>query len=41
MGKSFQMGTRIEGLEVTRKQLPTQRRNEFPVGYSLDGYSPA
>ena len=32
---------RIEGQEATRKSLPAQRRNEFPVGYSLTGCSPA
>ena len=41
MGKSLPMGDQIEGPATTRKPLPTLHRNEFPVGYSLAGCSPA
>jgi len=40
-GEIFSDGRQIEGPKATRKPLPAQRRNEFPVGYSLAGCSPA
>ena len=40
-GEIFSDGHQIEGPEATRKPLPARRRNEFPVGYSLAGCSPA